>query len=409
MITWRAAAFLLLAAAAASAEEPRPLQELVDATPAGGELRLEPGVYAGQVVITRPISIDGGGKATVDAGGKGSVFVLETNGAQLRGLTLRGSGENHDTLDAGVQIRGDHNIVEDNVIEDCLFGVDLAQSDENVIRNNRIRSKDLELGLRGDSVRLWYSRGNQILGNRIENTRDMVVWYSADNRIIGNRVRGSRYALHFMYSKANEVEDNDYRDNMVGVFLMYSDDVKIRRNRIVGAQGATGMGVGFKESSGVLLEENEIIYCAKGIYLDISPYETDRANRFLRNLLAYNGVGVLFHSQWQGNVFHDNDFVDNFTQVAVRGGGNAMGHQWEGNHWDDYQGFDRDGDGDGDRPHRAFAYSDRMWMQTPAAAFFRASPLFEALDFLDRLAPFTDPRQILEDPKPRFEPHAKRR
>jgi nitrous oxidase accessory protein len=409
MPMWGLAVAVLLAAASAGAEAHGRLQDLVDATPVGGVLRLEPGVYTGPVLVTRPITIEGGGTAIVDSGGKGSVFVLQTNGAQLRGLTLRGSGENHDTLDAGVQIRGDGNIVEDNVIEDCLFGVDLAQSDENVIRNNRIRSKDLELGVRGDSIRLWYSQRNQIEGNQVENARDMVVWYSADNRIRRNRVRGSRYALHFMYSKANEVEDNDYRDNMVGIFLMYSDDVKIRRNRIVGAQGATGMGVGFKESSGVLLEENEIIYCAKGVYLDISPYETDRANRFERNLLAYNGVGVLFHSQWRGNVFRDNDFVDNFSQVAVRGGGHAQDHQWEGNHWDDYQGFDRDGDGIGDGPHRAFAYSDRMWMTTPSAAFFRASPLFEALDFLDRLAPFTDPLQLLEDPRPRFVPRGEAR
>lgn len=406
MNAWRAVAVFLLAAVAAGAEEPRNLQELIDAIPAGGELRLEPGVYAGPVVVRRPISIDGGGKATVDAGGKGSVFVLETDGAQLRGLIIRGSGENHDTLDAGVLVRGNHNVIEDNVIEDCLFGIDLAQADDNIIRNNRIRSKDLDLGLRGDGIRLWYSQRNQILGNQIENVRDMVVWYSSDNRIVGNRVRGSRYALHFMYSLRNDVEENDYRDNMVGIFLMYSDDVRIRRNRIVGAQGATGMGVGFKESSGVVLEQNQIIYCAKGLYLDISPHDTERENRFEGNLLAYNGVGVMFHSQWRGNVFKDNDFIDNFTQVAVRGGGHAMDHHWEGNYWDDYQGFDRNGDGRGDRPHQAFAYSDRMWMQKPAAAFFRASPLFEALDFLDRLAPFIDPLQILEDPTPRFEPRS---
>ncbi len=395
---------VLLAGLPATAAQPPRLQDLVDATAPGGTLRLEPGVYAGPVLVTRPITIDGGGAAIVDAGGKDSVFVLRARGATLRGLTIRGSGESHDGLDAGVQVRGDENVIEDNRIEDCLFGIDLAQADDNVIRNNEIRSKEVDLGVRGDAIRLWYSQRNDIDGNRIEGARDMVVWYSGENRIRRNEVRDSRYALHFMYAKANEVEENDYRDNMVGIFLMYSDGVRIRRNRIVGAQGATGMGVGFKESSGVRLEANEIIYCAKGIYLDISPYETDRENEFVGNLLAYNGVGVLFHSQWRGNVFRDNDFVDNFSQVAVRGGGHAMAHRWEGNHWDDYQGFDRDRDGTGDRPHQAFAYSDRMWMETPSAAFFRASPLFEALDFLDRLAPFTDPLQILEDPTPRFEP-----
>jgi nitrous oxidase accessory protein len=388
MKPWGAVAAILLAATIDANAEPASLQELVDATPKGGVLRLEAGTYAGPVVVSRPISIEGDGGVIVDAAGKGSVFVLETDGARLKGLVMQGSGENHDTLDAGVQIRGDENVVEDSVIRDCLFGVDLAQADDNIVRNNTIRSKELDLGVRGDAIRLWYSQRNQILGNDIANARDTVVWYSGDNRISGNRVRNSRYALHFMYAKRNIVEENDYRDNMVGIFLMYSDGVEIRRNRIVAAQGATGMGVGFKESSGVVLEENEIIYNAKGIYLDISPYETDRENRFTGNLFAFNGVGVMFHSQWRGNFFTDNDFRGNFSQVAVRGGGHAMAQRFEGNHWDDYQGFDRDGDGKGDRPHKAFAYADRMWMDTPDAAFFRGSPVFEALDFLDWIEPF---------------------
>ncbi len=393
---------LLLALPGAAA--PPDLQRLVDETPDHGMLHLEPGRYAGPVVLRRPITLDGGGRATVDAGGRGSVVRILTDGAVVRGLRLVGSGSNHDTLDAAVQIRGQHNVVEDNEIEDCLFGVDLAQSSGNRVSGNRIRSKDVDLGIRGDGIRLWYSRDNEIVDNELLDVRDMVVWYSGGNRIARNRVQGGRYALHFMYSERNDVEDNVYRDSMVGVFLMYSDGVRLRRNRIVGAQGATGMGVGFKESSDVLLEENTILYCAKGIYLDISPYEPDTTNRFLRNQIAYNGVGVMFHSEWHGNVFRDNDFRGNFTQVAVRGGGHALGHEWVGNHWDDYQGFDRDRDGVGDTPHRLFCYADRIWMDFPPAAFFRASPVFEVLDFLDRLAPFVDPTQLVEDPAPRFEP-----
>ena len=64
---------------------------------------------------------------------------------------------------------------------------------------------------------------------------------------------------------------------------MYSDGVTVRNNRISGAQGATGMGIGFKESSSVLLEGNTILYCAKGIYLDVSPYQPETQNHFLRN------------------------------------------------------------------------------------------------------------------------------
>jgi nitrous oxidase accessory protein len=385
------------------AADPRPsFQELVDRTPTGGVLVPPPGVYAGPVVIDRPMHVRGEGRVVVDGGGRGSVVVLRTDDASLRGLVLRGSGSNHDGLDAAVQVRGDDNRIEDCVMEDVLFGVDLQQADRNVVRGNRIRSKPVEMGVRGDGIRLWYSRENEISHNRIEKVRDVVVWYSGRNRITHNHVTDSRYALHFMYAEYNHVEANHYENNMVGVFLMYSDGVVLRDNRIVGALGATGMGVGFKETSNVTLAGNTILYCAKGIYLDVSPYQPDTENRFERNRIAYNGTGIVFHNDWVGNVFRHNDFVGNFTQVAVRGGGSAARNTWEANRWDDYRGFDRDHDGEGDTPYELYSYSDRIWQEVPKTAFFRTSLLFEAIDFLDQLAPFSEPTLVVRDASPRF-------
>jgi len=392
----------LLVLCATSATAAGDLQDLVDATATGGVLRPPPGQYEGAIEIDRPMTIEGGGVVELDAQGVGSVIRIRGEGITLRGFTIRGSGENHDTLDAGISVRGNRNVIEDNTIEDCLFGIDLGQSNDNTIRRNRIESKALDLGVKGDGIRLWYSRGNEILDNEIRNVRDVVVWYSGGNRIARNSVSNSRYALHFMYSERNVVEDNRYSENMVGIFLMYSDGVEVRRNEITRCPGATGMGVGFKESSNVLLEDNTILRCATGIYLDISPYEPDTTNRFLGNRIGYNSVGVMFHSDWHGNVFEENDFEDNFTQVAVRGGGGATRHRWHRNRWADYRGFDRDQDGTGDRPYELFAYADRFWVDQPHAAFFRGSPLFEVIDLLDRLAPFSEPTLIVRDDEPRF-------
>lgn len=379
------------------------LQQLVDATPEGGLLEPPPGTYAGPVVLRRRIVLDGKGAVTIDGGGAGTVVRIETNGAHLRGVRIVGSGSNHDAVDAGIAIAGRNNVVEHVSIEDCLFGVDLAKADENVVRASRIHSKARETALRGDGIRLWYSFRNQILDNEISDTRDVVMWYSADNVIARNRIERSRYGLHTMYANRNDVEDNEFRQNMTGVFLMYSDGVELRRNRILGAQGATGVGIGFKESSSIVLEDNDVVYCATGVLLDVSPYEPDTVIRFERNRFAWNGVGVLFHNDWQGNEFVENEFRGNFTQVAVRGGGGALRNVWSRNYWDDYEGFDRDADGRGDTPYELRAYADRIWMETPPAAFFRASPLLEVIDFLDRLAPFSSPTLILRDEAPRFD------
>ncbi len=387
---------------AAASAAPATLQDLVDATLPGETLRPPAGIWAGPVVVRHPIEIDGRGEVTIDAGGRGTVVQLLTDGATLRGLRLRASGDIHDTLDAGVQVRGNGNTIVDNIIEDCLFGVDLQQSNGNVVQGNRIGSKALTLGVRGDGIRLWYSRDNRVERNVITDVRDVVVWYSANNVIAENEVTGGRYALHFMYSQHNRVEGNRFDRNTVGIFLMYSDGVEIRGNRITGALGATGMGIGFKETSDIVLEDNAIVYCAKGIYLDVSPYEPDTTNRFFRNRIAYNGVGVEFHSDWHSNVFEDNDFSGNFTQVSVRGGGSASRNLWAGNRWDDYQGFDRDENGRGDTPYELYSYADRIWQEIPPAEFYRGSLLFEVIDFLDRLAPFSEPTMVLRDESPLF-------
>jgi len=403
---WLASALLAwgpaVTRAAAEPAPPPSLQALVDATAPFATLIPPPGHYAGPVVLRRPIQLDGRGQVTIDGGGQGSVVQIRTDDAVVRGLHLIGSGANPDHLDAGVQVRGNRNRVEDNRIEDCLFGIDLKQADDNLVRGNQIRSKAFSLGERGDGIRLWYSKRNRVLDNRVTAVRDLVVWYSLDNVFAGNRVQDSRYGLHFMYAHRNQVRDNEFIHDSVGIFLMYSDHLDVTGNRIVGAAGPTGLGIGLKESSQVTAHGNSVAYCARGIYLDVSPYDPETTNTFSENRIAYNGMGIVFHNDWHGNVFAGNALEGNFAQVTVDDGSTASHNDWQGNYWADYQGFDRNRDGRGDAPYELYDYADKIWIEQPEAAFFRGSPLLELIDFLDRLAPFSLPTRVLEDPAPRM-------
>ncbi|MEJ2326789.1 MAG: hypothetical protein P8Y25_08190, partial [Chromatiaceae bacterium] len=62
------------------------LQKLVDAAKPGTVLQPPAGTYAGPVTVSAPLVIDGQGRVTIDAGGKGSVVLLHTNGAAIKGL-----------------------------------------------------------------------------------------------------------------------------------------------------------------------------------------------------------------------------------------------------------------------------------------------------------------------------------
>jgi len=390
----------LLFSQAVIAENYPPLQPLIDNAEEGSTLLLEPGTYTGPVLIDKPLTLDGQGKVTIDSGGKGSVIVVDTDGAVVRNLHLTNSGESHNDIDSGVQVRGRFNVISDNIIDNCLFGIDLQQSENNIVRRNRISSKPFELGTRGDAIRLWYSFDNKVTDNIISDSRDTVVWYSANNTIARNTAYDSRYSLHFMYSRYNLVEDNRYYNNTVGVFLMYSDGVVLRNNTIAHASGSTGVGIGFKETSDVTVEGNKILYCASGLYIDISPFQPDTINTFSNNLIAYNGIGIRFLNDWTGNEFRSNRFIDNLTQVVVSSGKTANRNIWQDNYWSDYEGFDQDQDGVGDTPYELYVYADRLWQDVPYAQFFKGSPVLEVMDFLERLAPFTEPTVLVRDERP---------
>ena len=381
----------------------KPFQALVDAAPAGTLLQPPPGHYAGPVLIDKPLTIDGQGSVTIDAGDKGTVVVLKTDHAVIRNLHLTGSGSAHDTDDACLDIRGHYNRIENIRIDDCLFGIDLKQSNHNIIRHNTIRSKNAPLGLRGDSLRLWYSHNNLVEHNQISDSRDIVAWYSNRNTFQDNTGRNSRYSIHFMFANDNVIERNRFYNNSVGIYFMYTEGGIARNNLISHANGTAGMGIGFKEASGTLIENNEIIYCAIGIGSDLSPFEPDTTIDIHNNRFAYNGIGILFNSETGGNRMTDNSFEGNLTQVSYGGrSGSPRTNYWNSNYWDDYQGFDQNQDGFGDQPYELLAYADKIWMDMPVARFFRNTPVMELLDFLERLAPFSAPDQILIDKNPRF-------
>lgn len=400
--------FLLAFPLAATAAYPS-FQALIDATPPGGTLRPNPGTYSGPAEITRAIVIDGGGKVTVDGGGTGSVLIVNTSGAVVRGLRLTHSGSSHDRLDTAIALAGNDNLIENNVIDDVLFGISLKQANRNTLRHNRIRSKPAELAIRGESIRLWYSMENLIEGNDVDQARDLVLMNSPHNRVVGNTISNSRYGIHLIFSPDSVLERNVLSHTATGIVVLDSNRVVVRHNRIFHSLGVSGAGLAFKKSAEGLADGNEIIHCAVGILAD-SPIEHEDKIFLRSNRLAHNAIGIQFTGERGGHVVHGNSFENNLIHVAMMfGSGDAGKNDWRGNYWDDYEGFDRNHDGIGDTPHELYIFADRIWMEIPQARFFLNSPVLELLDFLERLAPFSAPDMILRDPVPLFRKPAWRR
>ena len=169
------------------------------------------------------------------------------------------------------------------------------------------------------------ARDSVIADNVVTNARDLVVWYSSGNTIRNNHVSGCRYGTHFMYSHKNVVTDNRYRDNVVGIFVMYSHDLELSRNLIAHCRGAAGMGLGIKESGNLQVVENAFLANTTGVYLDSSPLDPAHSNQFDRNQFRMSETAISFHSSSKRNEFTSNSLRDNARQVQVGGGGDAGG------------------------------------------------------------------------------------
>jgi nitrous oxidase accessory protein len=375
------------------------LQIFLDVTPPGGTLKPLPGTYAGPLIIRHPITLDGQGQVIIDAQGEGTVLTIKADGAVVRNLHLANSGDSHDQVDAGILVQADDVLIEDNTIENSLFGIHLQQANGNTIRRNRISSKPAPATLRGDGIRMWYSRDNLLLDNQLTGSRDMVFANSPDNRIIGNSIRDGRIGMEFIFSPGNEVRDNEITGNVTGIVVIYSDELSITGNRMLKLRQHTGFGLSIKESSQVVVENNEIVHCAIGFVVN-APVQPENITFLRNNLFAYNEAAMFFYGDRGGHVIQGNRFENNHTDVLVSSASSALDNKWLGNIWDSYEGFDQDQNGIGDTPHNLYIYADRLWMDTPMARFYRGTPALELVDFVERLAPFSEPHLILQDAQP---------
>jgi nitrous oxidase accessory protein len=376
-----------------------PLQLFVDLTPEGQVLKPIPGTYTGSLVIRRAIIFDGGGEVTLDGDSTGTVLTVLADGAIVRNLHIINSGVSHDQTSAGILVEANDVIVENNQLDNVLFGIHLKSTNNSTIRNNTIRSINAIHTLKGEGIRLWNSASNHIEDNHIIDARDVLFTNSPHNYFINNEITNCRIGMELIYSPACLIEGNLFQQNEQGLVGIYSDSLIIRDNRIQHQKDLWGSAIAVKGSSQILVQHNEILNCAVGITAN-APIFPENIIIVEGNTFAYNDAAIYLYGDRGGHIIHDNIFKGNFQQVMVTRASAAVDNDWVGNYWDDYTGFDFDLDGIGDQPYLLYLYSERLWMDYDMARFFRGSPLLEMIDLVERIVSFSDPPLVLKDEKP---------
>ena len=360
----------------------RTLVETVAMASDGDRVVVPAGTWSGPVRIERSITLEGSG--TIDGGGEGSVITVAAAGVVVRSLTVRASGSNLSRRDACIYTepaaRGVR--IEDTHVTDCAFGIWIHQSPRARVIGNRVRGRADERPTdRGNGIHLFDADEVLVRDNEVRDSRDGIyVSATDDSTFENNRVIGQRYGVHYMYSYRNTLRGNTANENIGGFALMESRDLLVEDNV---ATDNERVGLLFRDAQDCRILRNRLERNGQGMFFFSS---TD--NLIEDNRLVANEIGAKIWAGSLRNVVRGNVFSANAQQVFFVGAEDLVwGDGDRGNRWSDYIGWDQDGDGIGDRPHRVDSFTANLVHEHPSAVLLMRSPAMELLTHLEARVP----------------------
>jgi nitrous oxidase accessory protein len=368
----------------------------------GDTIAVASGEYRENLIIDKPVILVGEGRPHIRGLGEGDVVRVMGDDVEMRGFSVSGSGVDMLVSDAGIKIYGARARIVDNNLFDNLFGVYLRGCTEALVENNTVRGREeVDMGRRGAGVHFFDAHHNVVRANDIAYVRDGVYFDHADfNTVEDNTFSHLRYGVHYMYCEDNSFYRNIFRDSVGGVAIMYTERVTFRENQILNnRKGYNAFGLLFKDAIDSVAERNVIVNSVNGIFMDSS-----HRIRLNHNLVAYNDVGVMLYASSLENSFGANDFVGNLATLHTVGRADA---DWTpdgvGNYYSDYSGYDVDGDGIGDTPHRLQDAFEYLEGSRPLLRLFLNSAAADALAAAEKSFPLV-PSSDEEDTAPSMKP-----
>jgi nitrous oxidase accessory protein len=364
------------------------LQQLLDETESGATLQLPPGHY-GAAVIKQPLVLRGSGAGTViDGGGSGHALAVQAANVTIRNLAITGSGTDVSRKESGVWIgKQAANAHLDSVhVEGCGFGiwVDAAQSPQ-ITACHIVGQQDARIiSDLGNGIHLFNVTDAYVSGNHIEDGRDGIYISNSSGCLLeNNHIDRARFAIHYMYAHGNKVIGNVTDSSSVGIALMYSKGIQVLDNRV--RSGHTH-GILLRNLYYSRIEGNEVSTSQDGLFFSGCSFDT-----LANNLVTANDIGIQL-SDSPDNEVHGNAFVDNVQQLSYQDFSTLV---WEGagggNFWSDYIGWDRDGDGIGDKAHFPSDVAAYLVQRFPAVRLVMHSPAMVLLQGLESKFPVLRP------------------
>lgn len=343
------------------------LQKLIDATKPGDTLLLEGRVYRGSVSITKPIRIQGV-EGTEIHSLSNALTIIDSENITLENLVFN-------VEENAIVANNVTNLTLNNVqFRNSNAGLMITESQHIKLHNLIIEGRKGHFKTKNHAVAIYNSQDVTATQSTISNVLDGFYFERVNGiELHENNVRNSRYALHFMYSNNMNLTGNKLSHNMTGFMIMIAKNLTLSDNIISKNNTLNSLGVYFYDVENVLFQQNNL--SENTVAMDI---QNTKKMLVQHNEFQTNGT-VLQVKHSPELVVTDNQFYGNI--LTIRSDKERL--QLAENFYDDYSGYDFDGDGIGDTPYIATNSFGQWMVKKPVYQYFIESPGVVVLNMMD--------------------------
>jgi nitrous oxidase accessory protein len=370
------------------------VKEAVARASRGDTVRIEFGHYSeNSILVEKPLTIVGVDYPTLDGSGAGEILIISSDSVCIEGLHLVNVGVSFLHEPAAIRlVHVAHNIIANNRIDNCFFGIYLQYTSYSTIVGNQVTGADVDEAHAGNAIHIW--KGDHILvkDNISQRHRDGIYFEFVDNSVIeGNRsMNNLRYGLHFMFSNDDSYTGNYFQNNGAGVAVMFSKRIVMEHNTFEHNWGGSSYGILLKEISHGRMSNNTFRKNTVGIYAEGATAIQISDNDFIGN-----GKAIVMKGNCIRNDVTHNNFYANTFEVYTNTRSNL--NKFDSNYWSQYNAYDLDKNGVGDVPYRPVNLMALITSEVPGAYILLHSMLANSLDMFERVFPQLIPETLIDN------------
>lgn len=370
------------------------IEEAINISEEGDTILIYKGVYTvGNLVIDKGVSLIGIDNPTLISQAGDEIITVISHGVTIKDLTLKNVTTSYLKERSAIRIKKSKNFhLEGNTIIDCFFAIYLENAKNGSVINNTIRGNATTEAESGNGIHAWYSSNLIIENNVIGGHRDGIYFEFVDeSRITNNESeKNKRYGLHFMFSNDDEYYDNTFKNNGVGVAVMFSRRIKMKRNTFSYNWGRASYGLLLKEIYDADIENNIFEENTIGIFVEGSNRIIYSSNTFKRN-----GWAIKFSGGCEDNEITNNNFLHNSLDLVVNT--RLASNKFHHNYWSSYNGYDLDKDLIGDIPYYPVKLFSYILEKAPEGIVLMRSLFVDLINYSEKVSPVFTPKEVKDE------------